>query len=86
MWLRAKSTVAIVGVLALTGTRTVAQPAFDDFFESKIRPVLDARCYACHSSKLTAPKGELVLDTRDGVRKGGKQGKAIVPWCRTVLV
>src|SRR4051812_39900819 len=34
------------------------------FFESKIRPVLAAKCYACHSSKLRAPMGGLVLDTK----------------------
>src|SRR5207247_100598 len=43
------------------------------------RPVLSAKCYACHSSRLAAPKGELVLDTKAGVLKGGKLGPVIVP-------
>ena len=49
------------------------------FFEAKIRPVLVSKCYGCHSSKLAAPKGELNLDTRDGLLKGGATGSAIVP-------
>ncbi len=49
------------------------------FFEAKIRPVLVSKCYGCHSSKLPAPKGELQLDTRDGLRKGGATGAVVVP-------
>jgi hypothetical protein len=55
------------------------QAADNTLFESKIRPVLVAKCYTCHSSKLSAPKGELLLDSRDGWRKGGATGAAIVP-------
>ncbi|MDQ3252777.1 MAG: DUF1549 domain-containing protein, partial [Acidobacteriota bacterium] len=44
------------------------------FFESKIRPVLAEQCYMCHSAKSKKPQGGLVLDTRDGVRKGGASG------------
>src|SRR5687768_11571845 len=49
------------------------------FFESKIRPVLAAKCYACHSSKLKAPMGSLVVDTKAGLLKGGASGPALVP-------
>ena len=70
-------------VLALLATTwTAAQstlPVNDEFFETKIRPVLSSRCYACHSSRLAAPKGELVLDTKAGVLKGGRLGPAVVP-------
>src|SRR5436190_22352955 len=57
----------------------VAQTTDSDFFESKIRPVLATRCFGCHSSKLAAPKGELTLDTKAGLAKGGKLGPEIVP-------
>src|SRR5688500_13882400 len=50
-----------------------------DFFEKKIRPVLVANCYQCHSASAKELKGELRLDTRAGIRKGGEQGKAVVP-------
>jgi len=52
------------------------------FFESKIRPVLVESCYQCHSTQaLQAGKlqGKLLLDSRDGIRKGGETGPAIVP-------
>ena len=50
-----------------------------EFFEQKIRPVLVEKCYSCHSAKAQKLKGDLHLDTRDGARKGGESGAAIVP-------
>ena len=41
----------------------VAQDAPHDAFEKKIRPVLAAHCYACHSASLTPPQAGLVLDS-----------------------
>ncbi|MCX7397654.1 MAG: DUF1549 domain-containing protein [Planctomycetales bacterium] len=55
---------------------TTAQVAH---FEKKIRPVLVAQCYACHSADAKEIKGGLALDTRDGIRKGGDSGPAVVP-------
>lgn len=52
----------------------VPDPAF---FESKIRPVLAASCYGCHSSKMKSPMGGLVLDTKAGLSKGGATGPVI---------
>ncbi|MBI2686174.1 MAG: PSD1 domain-containing protein [Acidobacteria bacterium] len=56
-----------------------AQSPDPAFFESKIRPVLAASCYGCHSSKMKSPMGGLVLDTKAGLRNGGATGPAIVP-------
>src|ERR1051325_2952263 len=50
-----------------------------DFFERKIRPVLAAQCYECHSAELKKFKGGLVLDTKAGWLEGGDTGPAIVP-------
>src|SRR5215469_5239902 len=55
------------------------QPPDFSFFESKIRPVLVAKCYGCHSAKLKAPMGGLALDTKTGLLQGGTDGKVIVP-------
>ena len=49
------------------------------FFESKVRPVLAANCYKCHSAESGKSKGGLVLDTREGVLKGGENGAILVP-------
>jgi hypothetical protein len=49
------------------------------FFESKIRPVLVTSCYKCHSASAEKIRGGLLLDTREGIRKGGDSGAAVVP-------
>jgi dienelactone hydrolase/cytochrome c553 len=48
-------------------------------FEKKIRPVLVAQCYSCHAADSKEIKGGLALDTRDGIRRGGDSGPAVVP-------
>jgi len=50
-----------------------------EFFEKHIRPVLVSKCYECHSSSSKEPKGNLLLDTREGIRMGGDAGEAVVP-------
>jgi hypothetical protein len=72
----------IVVLVALSAPARAADPASTDFFETKIRPVLVAQCYACHSAEaeqLGKLKGGLLVDTRDGLRAGGDSGPAIVP-------
>ncbi|WP_063816400.1 PSD1 and planctomycete cytochrome C domain-containing protein [Pedosphaera parvula] len=49
-----------------------------EFFEKKIRPILTDNCYKCHSHDSEKVKGGLLLDTRDGLLKGGDTGPAIV--------
>jgi hypothetical protein len=50
-----------------------------EFFEKKIRPLLVERCYGCHGPESKPPAGGLRLDSREGLRKGGESGPAIVP-------
>src|SRR6516162_2065560 len=50
-----------------------------EFFEKKIRPVLVDRCYSCHSAEAKKLKGELYVDSREGLLKGGETGPSIVP-------
>ena len=79
----------IVVLLAVhSGTNEVlsAEAAADGkgvkFFESKIRPVLVRKCYACHSrdaAKAKKLKGKLLLDSKAGVLAGGESGPALVP-------
>jgi hypothetical protein len=49
------------------------------FFEARVRPVLVEHCYPCHSAAAKKQKGKLLLDSRDGLRKGGESGPAVVP-------
>jgi hypothetical protein len=59
----------------------VPTPTEDDvaFFEKKVRPVLVDKCYECHSAESKSVKGGLLLDSREGIRKGGDSGPAVVP-------
>lgn len=50
-----------------------------DFFEKRIRPVLAASCYECHSAKAEKLKGGLLLDTKEGLSKGGDSGEVVLP-------
>jgi hypothetical protein len=43
----------------------------------EVKPVLAARCYACHGA--LQQKGDLRLDTAKLVREGGKSGPAVLP-------
>ena len=67
-------------VFGLVAVPTLVSAADDEaFFESRIRPVLVANCYECHSREAGVAKGGLVLDTPDGLLEGGDSGPAIVP-------
>src|SRR5262245_23796903 len=49
-----------------------------EFFEKRIRPLLVRHCYECHSREAKSVKGELLLDSRAGVLKGGNSGAVII--------
>ncbi len=49
-----------------------------EFFEKRIRPVLVQHCSECHAADSKKLGGRLLLDSRDGVKKGGESGAAIV--------
>jgi len=77
--------VALVPALVVVASTLVAAPKKAitpeqlEFFEKKIRPVLVDKCYDCHSEESGKMKGDLVLDSRDGIRVGGERGPGIVP-------
>lgn len=56
-----------------------AADAGAEWFEKQIRPVLVQHCYECHSTASNKQRGGLLLDTREGLRKGGDSGPALVP-------
>ena len=55
-----------------------ADDAGIEFFEKKIRPVLVKHCYECHSADAKKLGGGLLLDHREGLRKGGETGSALM--------
>src|SRR5437870_5118873 len=71
-------------VVALSSAALVSAAEFKsehyEFFEKKIRPVLVEHCYKCHSASSEKLKGELLLDSKEGMLKGGESGKpAVLP-------
>ena len=76
--------VTLLLVLSFAATARAAETDQQglDFFEAKIRPMLVAHCYECHSAEAAAKsnlKAGLLLDTREGSRMGGESGPAVVP-------
>ena len=76
--------VVLTGVLLICtfiSLAPAADPKSVEFFENRIRPVLVEHRCECHSAEALAKrklKEGLQLDTRDGLRKGGDSGLAIV--------
>src|SRR5687767_5278204 len=71
--------VVLVGsVLRAAQAPAPTTPVAQDttFFETKIRPLLAANCFACHGEKAMAG---LRVDSREGLLKGGETGPAVVP-------
>ncbi len=65
--------VTVAETAAPTGPMLVAEQ--EQFFETKVRPILVNDCYRCHAS---AAKGGLRLDSRAGLLAGGKDGAVVV--------
>src|SRR5438046_9242846 len=79
---RSPSAKLLIGLLMAAAYYPVAaSPSRDvEFFEKKIRPVLVERCYECHSARSEKLKGDLRLDNREGMLKGGESGKpSVIP-------
>jgi cytochrome c553 len=84
IWRFAPSLASLaVGIVLTAGLARAAEaPATPEqvaFFEKNIRPVLVRECYSCHAKTAEKIRGNLLLDTREGIRKGGDSGPAIVP-------
>ncbi len=80
--LQSKFRIQTLAFFLTGGISALALGADLDFFESRIRPVLVANCYECHSVEAANRgklKGGLLLDSRDGIRTGGDTGPALVP-------
>lgn len=81
MWSGSKYFVLLLPIFLAQGM-SAAELRPDDlqFFETKIRPVLVSKCYPCHSPQAEKIKGDFLLATRDGIRKGGASGRdAVIP-------
>lgn len=50
-----------------------------EFFEAEVLPLLQKKCYSCHSHESGKAKGGLVVDSQTGLLTGGESGAAIEP-------
>ena len=72
-------TFILTFTLAASAADSALSSADTQFFETKIRPILDEQCYKCHSHTADKIKGGLMLDSRDAILHGGSSGPIIVP-------
>ena len=68
----------VVGGLA-GAAPSEGEAASVEFFEAKIRPIFAETCFKCHSQDSDKIRGGLLLDSREGLLKGGDTGPAVVP-------
>jgi hypothetical protein len=64
------------GRLSFTAAKPEANAEPNEFFESKIRPLLSSKCFACHGSEMQMAK--LNLSTAADFFKGGESGPVVV--------
>lgn len=62
----------LLGSASAQGTDSLA------VFEAKVKPLLVHHCYECHSEKASELKGNLKLDSLEGIMKGGANGPGVV--------
>lgn len=77
MFPRLKASLALATAFVSGGSAASATEGID-FFEKKVRPILEQRCLECHSAAKKV-KGGLRLDIREGWEKGGDAGPAVTP-------
>src|SRR5262245_22916950 len=70
--------LAALGVCTLAG-QEAKNKADDEFFTKQVKPIFEAHCFQCHSHAMKKAKGNLVVDARASILKGGNSGPAIVP-------
>ena len=76
-------TCCLLANIKLFAAEADQPPQFDaaqkTFFQEKVRPLLEARCFQCHAKTAKRLEGSLRLDARSLVLKGGDSGAAAVP-------
>jgi hypothetical protein len=66
-----------IALLFLLAHFAAAQQDGAAYFEKNVRPLLTAKCYACHSAASQPVMGGLRLDDRESILRGGSRGPAI---------
>lgn len=69
--------LVLICVIVLPSVAAASDAGEVDHFETKIRPILATKCLKCHGEQ--KQEGELRLDSRAAMLRGGESGPAIVP-------
>lgn len=71
--------ISLISIMTVTAPCVIARAddAGIEFFEKRIRPILTEHCAECHAANSKKLGGNLFLDSRDGVLKGGDSGVAL---------
>jgi len=77
--LLAGCSIVAIGLISLQLGTVGAQedPVKPAYYTSKVKPILEVNCGNCHMG--TNRKGGLVIDTQEGLKKGGRDGAVIIP-------
>ncbi|MEI6232389.1 MAG: DUF1553 domain-containing protein [Planctomycetota bacterium] len=69
----------LILVATLAPALAASEPSADDlaFFNQKVQPILQNRCFECHAG--TKAKGSLLLDSESARKSGGESGALFVP-------
>lgn len=69
--------LSLIILIAASGT-ALAEEA-NQTFARKIRPLLEAKCFDCHSARADEVNSNLKLDSLEDILKGGANGPAVIP-------
>lgn len=70
---------ALICTLSVASGQTIDEDSSETFFRESVLPILQSRCYGCHSHDSGHMESDLALDWKSGWEKGGTRGPAIRP-------
>ena len=73
------SLLTAMSMMAATCDAQETSTEAEAVFQSHVQPILQERCYSCHSHDAGVMEGGLALDWRSGWEVGGGRGPAILP-------
>jgi hypothetical protein len=71
--------VTLIGCFAVRADEKTPPYQPERFFRTQILPILEKRCFECHSHEHEM-EGGLALDSQSGWQAGGEAGAAVVPF------
>jgi len=70
------SSLSLLILLTAAASTSAADADSAEFYNEKVLPILEARCFECHGPE-SELKGELFLGNREGLLEGGESGPVV---------